>query len=234
MLVVDVPYERDLSFPWRAVRQELASEPRLCFVCNPNNPTGTLLEPHRILDLASEHPSTLFVVDEVYEPFTGQSVLPAACALDNVLTLRSLSKSMGLAALRIGFACGSPGLVERAFRVTGPYDINQVAVVAAMAALADPDHVRNYVEEVARAKLWTREKLSEMGLEHRGEGGNYLLVWPTRDVTSVEGSLRARGILVRGMRGKPVIDGSFRVSIGTMGQMQRFVQALDAALSERT
>jgi histidinol-phosphate aminotransferase len=73
-----------------------------------------------------------------------------------------------------------------------------------------------------------------MGLEHRGEGGNYLLVWPTRDVTSVEGSLRARGILVRGMRGKPVIDGSFRVSIGTMGQMQRFVQALEASLSERT
>lgn len=232
MKVVDVPYERDLSFPWQGVRRQLASQPRLCFVCNPNNPTGTLLEPPRILELASEHPQTLFVVDEVYEPFTGQSVLPAACALDNVLTLRSLSKSMGLAALRIGFACGSPELVERAFRVTGPYDINQVAVVAALAALSDPDHVRGYVDEVARAKLWTREKLSQMGLDHRGDGGNYLLVWPTRDVASVEASLRARGILVRGMLGKPVIDGSFRVSIGTTEQMQRFIGALEAALAD--
>jgi histidinol-phosphate aminotransferase len=227
MSVEAVPYDQDLSFPWAAFRERLRASPRICIICNPNNPTSTLVDPALILDLARAHEETLFVVDELYVSFTKQSVLPEAARLSNVIALRSLSKSMGLAALRLGFACGAPALVERAFRVTGPYDINAFAVVAGKAALEDTAYMDAYVAEVAAAKAWTITELERLGLRYFSQGGNYLLVWPGRDVTGVEAELKARGILVRSMAGKPVIDGSFRLSIGTREQMRWFCIALE-------
>jgi histidinol-phosphate aminotransferase len=230
MRVSTVPYAADLSFPWRAFEEELAKGVRIAIICNPNNPTSTLVAPARILELAAAHQDTLFVVDEIYYQFTGATVLPAALSTENVLALRSLSKGAGLAALRLGFACGPEGLVERAFRVTGPYDINAFAVVAAKAALGDAAHTRAYVAEVAEAKAFTHRELERLGVRYFSQGGNYLLVWPGRDVAAVEAALRDRGILVRSMAGKPVIDGSFRLSIGTREQMRRFFDAFEAVL----
>jgi histidinol-phosphate aminotransferase len=137
---------------------------------------------------------------------------------------------MGMAGLRLGFICGAPGLVERAFRVTGPYDINAFAVIAGKAALSDVEYMQDYVAEVAAAKALTHAELDRLGLRYFSQGGNYLLVWPGRDVAEVEAELRARGILVRSMAGKPVIDGSFRLSIGTREHMRQFFAALEDIL----
>jgi histidinol-phosphate aminotransferase len=136
----------------------------------------------------------------------------------------------GLAALRLGFAVGHPSILERLRRVTGPYDINMLAVVAGKAALADPEHMRRYVAEVLAAKAWTVEQLRALGVRHFAGGGNYLLVWPPGDCGRLVRALGARGILVRSMAGKPLIDGSFRLTVGTREQMGRFVSAFAAAL----
>lgn len=232
MSITSVPYESDFSFPWAAYEAALAARPRICFICNPNNPTSTLVAPERLLALAAAHGETLFVIDEIYEAFTQRTVLPEAASRPNILSLRSLSKSMGLAALRLGFLCGAAGLVERAFRVTGPYDINAFAVVAARAALADKEHTDGYVAEVAAAKDWTLSELNRLKLRHFSEGGNYLLVWPGVDVAQVEAALRARGILVRSMAGKPLIDGSFRLSVGTREQMRQFFRVFEQILAD--
>jgi histidinol-phosphate aminotransferase len=114
--------------------------------------------------------------------------------------------------------------------VTGPYDINMFAVVAGQAALADPEHMRRYVAEVHAARAWTVERLQRLGVRHAAGGGNYMLVWPARDCDQVVQVLRERGILVRSMTGKPVIDGSFRLTIGTRPNMQRFMLAFEEAI----
>jgi histidinol-phosphate aminotransferase len=225
MVIDEVPYGEDLAFPLAAIREKLRLGPRVLFVCNPNNPTGTLLDPDAILALARGAPGTLVVVDELYVAFTRQSVVPRALGLDNVVALHSLSKAAGLAALRLGFAVGPPSILDRLRRVTGPYDINMFAVVAGKAALADVDHMERYVVEVLAAKAWTMGELERRGIRHVGEGGNYMLVWPPGDCGSVVRALRERGILVRSMVGKPVIDGSFRLTVGTTAQMQRFMEA---------
>ncbi len=230
MVVDPVPYERDLRYPLATIRERLEGGPRLFFVCNPNNPTGTLLAPAAIVELARAAPQTLVVVDELYAAFTGQSVVPLALELPNVVALQSLSKVAGLAALRLGFAVGHPTIVERLRRVTGPYDINMFAVVAGKAALADPEHMRQYVAEVLAAKAWTIEQLGTLAIRHAAGGGNYLLVWPPGDCARVVRALRARGILVRSMAGKPLIDDSFRLTIGTGDQMRRFVTAFSAVI----
>ncbi|MEA5421889.1 histidinol-phosphate transaminase [Synechococcus sp. CCY9202] len=263
MAIEAIPYEApSFTFPLAAIRAALQppaagdadgdaagdpdgdeaqagwTPPRILLLCNPNNPTGTRLAPERILELAALAPHTLVVVDELYEAFTGDSVLPlllqASGAADpfaahpNLLVLRSLAKTAGLAGLRIGFAIGPAAVVDRVSRVTGPYDINSFAVTAAHAALADQPYVEAYVAEVLRARGWLVQRLQEAGVQHHVDGGNYLLIWPKGDPGVVEAELRRAGILVRSMAGKPLIDGSLRVSLGTLDQMQCFWAAYAA------
>jgi histidinol-phosphate aminotransferase len=225
MVIDEVLYPDDLRFPLAAIARKLESRPRLLFVCNPNNPTGTMAEPSTLVELARSAPDTLVVVDELYVPFTGQSVVSAARELPNMVALHSLSKAAGLAALRLGFAVGHPTIVDRLRRVTGPYDINMLAVVAGKAAMADPEHTRRYVAEVSAAREWTIAELRRLGVRHAGQGGNYLLVWPPGDCEAAVQALRDQGILVRSMAKKPVIAGSFRLTIGTLADMRRFVSA---------
>ncbi|BEV35284.1 histidinol-phosphate aminotransferase family protein [Synechococcus sp. M16CYN] len=229
MTIEAIPYEgHAFSFPWAGIQASLQKQvPRLLLICNPNNPTGTRLDPERVIELASTTPSTLVVVDELYEAFTGDSVLPVAsfAITPNLLVLRSLAKTAGLAGLRVGFAIGHSSVIDRISRVTGPYDVNSLAVSAAFAALADQSYVDAYVAEVLRAKDWTLRMLRQACVRYHCDGGNYLLLWPKRPVAEVDADLRAAGILVRSMAGKPLIDGCFRVSIGTTGQMRRFVKA---------
>jgi histidinol-phosphate aminotransferase len=246
MVIEAIPYHLPCyGFPLEEIRAALApprdgslSPPRLLLICNPNNPTGTRLAPARILELAAASPQTLVVVDELYEAFSGDSVLPllveraeAGGELDafrpypNLLVLRSLSKTAGLAGLRIGFAIGCPEVVDRVSRVTGPYDVNSFAVIAAQAALADQAYVDAYVEAVLEARDWLSGELAQAGVRHHVDGGNYLLIWPVNPVAEVDQRLRDAGILVRSMAGKPLIDGALRVSIGTPEQMEQFWQA---------
>jgi histidinol-phosphate aminotransferase len=225
MAIEALPYRLpDFGFPLEELRAALQGCPRILLICNPNNPTGTRLAPELILELAASAPGTLVVVDELYEAFTGDSVLPLADfdATPNLLVLRSLAKTAGLAGLRIGFAIGAAPVVDRLARVTGPYDINSFAVTAAHAALADQAYVDSYVAEVLRARTWLVQQLQAAGVRHHAAGGNYLLIWPERPAEEVEQRLRQAGILVRSMAAKPLIDGSLRVSIGTTEQMQRF------------
>jgi histidinol-phosphate aminotransferase len=231
MAIEAIPYEGEaFAFPLQAIRSALARHPRLLLICNPNNPTGTRLEPQAILALAAQAPDTLVVVDELYEAFTGDSVLPLAdfTATPNLLVLRSLAKTAGLAGLRMGFAIGHDAVVDRISRVTGPYDINSFAVTAAFAALRDQAYVDAYVAEVLRARAWISGQLQAAGVRHHVAGGNYLLIWPRAAAAEVDAALRAEGILVRSMAGKPLIDGSLRVSLGTVEQMQRFWRAYAA------
>ena len=231
MAIEAVPHELPgFVFPLAAIRAALLRKPRILMLCNPNNPTGTRLPADQVLGLAAAAPETLVVVDELYEAFTGDSVLPSVdfCAVPNLLVLRSLAKTAGLAGLRIGFALGHPDVVDRVGRVTGPYDVNSLAVTAAMAALNDQPYTDAYVDEVIRARSLIVSSLRRHNVVHHVAGGNYLLLWPRRSSEAVEVELRAAGILVRSMAGKPQIDGSLRISIGTTEQMQRFWQAYQA------
>lgn len=230
MKTVGIPYPEDLSFPHTAFEAALADSPRLAFICNPNNPTGTWLDPARVLQLARSAPDTLFAVDEIYARFAGGSVLPDALGHDNVVVLRSLSKTHGIAALRMGFAVGAQDVVQRLSRVVGPYDLNMFAVRAAQAALADDAHVEAYVQEVLRARELTYQQLEARGIRHARSHANYLLMWPPGELSSVVEGLRARDVLVRSMAGKPVVGGSLRLTIGTREQMQRFFAVLDEVL----
>lgn len=230
MIVEEVPYEPDLTYPLKEIKERLKKKPRIFFICNPNNPTGTLLEPENIMELARMASDTLVVVDELYVSFTGKSVIPEGLRYENLIALQSLSKAAGIAGLRLGFAIGHQRLVEMVSRVTGPYDINAFAVAAGKAALSDRTYIDWYVGEVLAAKAWSIEKLKSMGIKYFSDGGNYLLVWPPGECEEIVDNLKREGILVRSMKGKTLIGGSFRLTIGTREQMERFFDVFSRLL----
>ncbi len=226
MDIIQIAYEgENFKFPFNRIYESLVEhKPKLLVICNPNNPTGTKLSALKIIDLAKASPETLVVIDELYEAFLGDSVLPTMDleATPNLVILRSLSKTAGLAGLRFGFAIGHAEIINRICRVTGPYDINSFAVTAAFAALSDQQYINDYVKEVLKAREWIKKRLVNNNVRHHMESGNYFLLWPQSKPEDVEQSLKAQNILIRNMNGKKLLNGALRVSIGIPSQMKRF------------
>ena len=224
-----IPYKgNNFQYPYESICEFINQyNPKILLICNPNNPTGTRLSPERILEITKISAKTLVVVDELYEAFTGDSVLPFVNfkKTPNLVVLRSLSKTAGLASLRIGFAIGHYKVINIVNRVTGPYDVNNFAVIAAFAALKDQSYIDSYVNAVLEARNWIKDQFEKYHVKHHIDGGNYFLLWPNLNPKQVEQKLKSSGILIRNMDKKKNLKGSLRVSIGTIDQMKRFWSA---------
>ena len=229
MKITSIPYSGiDFQYPFKKIcKFIIQNSPKILLICNPNNPTGTRLNPDRIIEITKLSSKTLVVVDELYEAFTGDSVLPFVNFQNtpNLVVLRSLSKTAGLASLRIGFAIGHSKVINIVNRVTGPYDVNSFAVIAAFAALKDQSYIDSYVQEVLEARNWIKDQFEKHHVKHHIDGGNYFLLWPKSKPQQVEQKLKSSGILIRNMDKKKNLKGSIRVSIGTIEQMKRFWSA---------
>lgn len=212
-------------FPIKEFEEKIKKyNPKLVFICNPNNPTGTVLKAQEILNLASINKNSLIVVDELYEKFNGDSLLNLIDfeKNNNIVIIQSLSKTGGLAGLRIGFAFGNQTLIEYINKVTGPYDVNSFAVTATLAALNDKTYIDNYVLEVKKAREWIKNRYKSTNIRNHFSGGNYFLVWPKKNPIILIQQMKEKGILIRSMQNKKDIENSIRVSIGTQEQMKFF------------
>jgi histidinol-phosphate aminotransferase len=229
MKIISIPYQgQDFQYPFDRICEFITqNNPKILLICNPNNPTGTRLSPEKIIEITKLSSKTLVVVDELYEAFTGDSVLPFVNfqKTPNLVVLRSLSKTAGLASLRIGFAIGNSKVINIVNRVTGPYDVNSFAVIAAFAALKDQPYIDSYVKKVLEARNWIKNTFEKYQIKHHLDGGNYFLLWPKSNPKHVEQQLKSSGILIRNMDKKKNLEGSIRVSIGTIEQMKRFWSA---------
>lgn len=214
----------DLKFPEEDFYAELKRDVKLAVICNPNNPTGGLVEAEKIEAWASEFPDTLFLVDEAYGEFSKVSLAQQTAKLDNIIVTRTFSKAFGLAALRIGYAVASTDLTDALKKVMSPYQVNMYAYDLAKAALADIDYVEAYVDEVMnQAKPMVENFFKESGVGFYQSKANFILFKPA-DSAQLERNLRAKGFLVRS-QDKPGIEGTIRMSIGTYDQMKQLINA---------
>lgn len=170
--------------------------PHLVFICNPNNPTGEVIDPHAILCLARDHAHTLFVVDEAYQAFVPG--LPSLVPIDqdNLLVLRSLTKDYALAGLRIGYAAGPTALIDALARVRPPWSVNSLAQAAAIAALRDDTHLAWSLEQLHGATAELVAGLTRLGFDVRPSRTHYFLV-RVQAAAEFRHKLLQRGILVR-------------------------------------
>ncbi len=226
MKKITCAYEgENFIFPIKRFEEKIIKhKPKLIFICNPNNPTGTVISAQEIIKLANLNKKSLIVVDELYEKFNGDSLLPVIDfeKIKNIVVIQSLSKTAGLAGLRIGFAFGNKSIIKYINKVTGPYDINSFAVTAALAALNDQSYIDDYVYEVKKARILIEKKFESIAIRKHFGGGNYFLIWPNKKPEILTRQMREKGILIREMKNKKDIENSIRVSIGTQEQMNFF------------
>src|SRR5579864_2411313 len=177
--VIALRYDEEMRFPVdavvRALRQPPKRCPRVLYIANPNNPTGTLVrrdELQRILRAASR---TLVLVDEAYFDFSGLTVLPWIRRYPNLLVARTFSKSAGLAALRVGCLFGRAEMIAVMRRACTPYPVNTAALVAAEAAIRDTRFLRSYAQEVLRSRTILEEGLVRRGARIYPSSANFVL-----------------------------------------------------------
>lgn len=230
--VQGVPYHEDLGFPYAEFRAAAAgAEPDLIVIINPNNPTGTPVETDFISEIASGHPHVPVIVDEAYYEFTGRTVAGLIGSHGNIVVLRTFSKAFAMAGLRLGYVIAAPPVVRQIAKLRGPFDVNELAVVAGEAQLADLDPMRRYIAQiVGESKPIVTGFCERSGLPSWPGEANFTLIKPPDCRAAVE-YLRERGILVRSMSA-PLLRGMFRASMGTPAEMTQFTQVLEEYLRE--
>lgn len=200
---------------------------------NPNAPTGIALPLSEIERLLIEHPDQVVVIDEAYVDFGAESAVPLVINYPNLLVIQTLSKSRGLAGLRVGFAIGEPSLIEALNRVKdsfNSYPLDRLAIAGAVAAWQDTA----WFEESRNKIIATRDRLAlsmhSLGFEVLPSSANFLFVrHPACSAKEIFTQLRTKAILVRHLPGERTND-YLRISIGTDSECEKLIAALQAIL----
>ncbi len=215
----------DLAFPLDEVLDAIDAKTKLIIICNPNNPTGTLVpldDIKKILDKAKKFNAIVYI-DEAYAEFSKVSASSLIETSENLIITRTFSKAFGLCALRIGYVITNKNLISEMIKVRGPYDINMAAYFAAKASLDDVKNVEDYVNEVMnKAKPMVEEFFKENGIKYFSSCANFILFKP-KDSAKTFDLLKENGILVRPRSGAN-IEGTIRVTIGTVKEMKQFIK----------
>ncbi|HUY74620.1 MAG TPA: histidinol-phosphate transaminase [Candidatus Dormibacteraeota bacterium] len=207
----------------------LASDPApLKFIVNPNSPTGALFDQAAVEAVVAASPGVV-AVDEAYVDFAPRSCLGLLASHDNLVLLRTFSKSYGLAGLRIGFALGDAAAIAALDSVKDSYNVDRLAIVAAVAAIEDDPYHQKLVDEVVANRAALGEALTGLGFEVVPSAANFLFVKPPRPAAEVASALRERKILVRHYD-REAIAGWFRITIGTAEQHEKLLEALKEIL----
>ena len=214
-----------------AIAAAITPSTRLVYLANPNNPTGTWFASPALDRLLNTLPrDVLVVVDEAYAEYVTDPALASAVALlprhPNLIVTRTFSKAHGLAGLRVGYALAHPQLVAVMERLRESFNVNNVGLAAATAALADNRHVtsvreRNTVEREALAG-----SLRGRGHFVHPSQTNFLLVEFGANTAAIEVSLVARGAVLRPMAGYGLPD-CLRITVGTGDENRRLLELLD-------
>ncbi len=234
---VEVPCVRhthDLEAMLRAVTPRT----RLVFVCNPNNPTGTVVTEPAFGRFVDRLPADLLlVVDEAYIEFVDRSDVPDGLAYleqakpgrPPILVLRTFSKIHGLAGLRVGYGLTTPEVAADLNRVRPPFNVSRPALAAAEAALADRPHLETTREVNREGRAYLAGALARLGLEVVPSQANFLLVKTPVKGGALYESLLHTGVIVRPVDGYGLPD-YVRISVGTRVENERCVAALAACL----
>ena len=228
---------RDGVYDLDAMADRIGPRTRIVYVCNPNNPTGTMVGHDALrafIDRVPEH--VLVVVDEAYHEYVVDPDYPDAIAehvleRPNVAALRTFSKIYGLAGLRVGYMVGPADVVRETMKVRNAFDVSELAHVAALASLDDPVELirRRELNEQGRADL--ERALEAAGMTPHPACANFLAV-DVGDGRALARALEADGVIVRPLEpfGAPA---SIRVTVGTPDENAVFAAALHRALQPR-
>ena len=205
---------------------------RCVVIANPNAQTGVALPLAAVEGIVKGSPDSVVVVDEAYVDFGGETAVPLVGKYDNVLVVRTFSKSASLAGARLGYAVGPEELIEDLKKLkysTNPYSVNRTALIAGAAAIRDWSYSAENCRSIASERERLASELKARGFELTDSRTNFVLAKP-RGIGAKEymEALRERGILIRYLGG--ALADRVRITIGTPGQMDALHEATDEIL----
>ncbi|EHM10685.1 histidinol-phosphate aminotransferase [Thermanaerovibrio velox DSM 12556] len=230
---VEVPMRGDWSLDLKGFAERITPRTKLVFLCNPNNPTGTVFSHGELQEfLEKVPPGVLVVCDEAYGDFADLPDFPRTAEMiaqrDNLVMLRTFSKAYGLAGLRVGYIAGSKRVISHMRRAKEPYSVNALALAGALGALEDMGFLRSVVERVIREREELQGGLSALGVSFVRSYGNFVFLLFGASSDRVFHGLVERGIMVRHYG--PL--GAVRVTVGRPEENRAFLDALKEVLLE--
>lgn len=229
--VVKIPLTADHAHDLGRMREAVRATdgPAMVYVCNPNNPTGTLTPSADVEAwIAEERDDVVFLVDEAYFEYVDhpayRSALPLALQRPNTVIARTFSKIYGLAGLRIGYGLAHPVMARRIAAFSGFSNMNQMGLRAARACLGDPDWLDRSLAANEEARRITYDALDELGLERLPSHTNFVMHRVPGDVTDYIRNMRERGVRVG--RPFPPMTRYNRLSFGLPEEMRQFAEIL--------
>jgi len=228
----EIPLRDDLTLDPKAYDHAAAT----IFIANPNAPTGIALGRKQIEEIVKHNPYNVVVVDEAYVDFGGESCIPLIREHDNLLVIRTFSKSRSLAGGRLGFGAGQEELIRDLNSIrysTNPYNVNSMTAAAGKACLKQDAYNLENCRRIMETREETADRLRAMGFEMTESSANFLFVRHEKlpDDTLYQ-RLRKRGILIRRFGRERIRDYS-RITIGTPEQMRQLLQAIQTILEEK-
>jgi histidinol-phosphate aminotransferase len=226
--IVSVPltdeFQYDLSALLRTVKDE---KPEVVILCSPNNPTGSVIDDDALRQLL-ETSSGLVVIDEAYHEFADHSVVGLLDEYPNLVVLRTFSKAMALASLRVGYLLGTPGLVTEIRKAVLPYNLNAFSQTAALVAI---EMYEAELLPLVKMIIAERERLfNEVGaiegLEPVSSLANFMIVRTALEPKQVFQELIENDILIRDVSSYPMLKDYFRTSVGTPDENDKLIRAL--------
>lgn len=218
----------------KAMAGAITPKTKLIFVCNPNNPTGTIVGKKELLEFIESIPShILVVVDEAYMEYVTTDdyleTLPLLSQFDNLIVLRTFSKIYGLAGLRVGFGVMNEEIAEQLRKVKDVFNVNMIAQRSAIIALEDQSFIRECTHKNQKGREYLEKEFHRLGVSYFPSQANFIMVDTGLNGDHISSELVKKGIVVRSgtLLGYPT---TVRVTIGTEEDTKLFISSLEEIL----
>ena len=224
--LVRVETRPDFSLDANAViRKAEESAPKVVFLCNPNNPTGYLLEKEEVQAIAKAT-DALLVLDEAYMEFAYGSLAQDVTAYENLIVLRTMSKAFGLAGLRLGYLASNEDIVEAVNRVRPPYNLNALTQYLGVKALREKEKMFAYIEEVKKEREYLYFRLKELGINAYPSDANFIFF--ECHVPNLSKKLEEKSVSIRSFSSD--LSSYYRVTAGNRDENLKFLMSMEEIL----
>ena len=221
--------EKPLNADFTVNKEDYLNQNKLIVIANPNAPTGISLDHAAIEEILKSNPDGVVVIDEAYVDFGGKSVYPLIEQYENLLVVRTFSKSRCLAGGRLGYAIAPAALIEDLEKIkysTNPYNINRLTLLLGERTVEAEPYYQEKCREIIRVREKTAAELKALGFEVLPSDANFIFAKTSAmDGASLYSELKKRGILVRHFTKERIKDFN-RITIGTESQMAQFIETV--------
>ncbi len=224
---------KNFTFDLKGILSKITSKTKIIWICNPNNPTGTMVTEKEFVNFLSKVPSNILVIsDEAYREYVTRDDYPHNTIellkkYPNLLIMRTFSKAYGLAGTRVAYTVGNKEILENINKVRGPFNVNILAQSAAMTAIKDTEFLQKSYDVNLEGKNYLYSEFDKLGLYYPPSETNHIFVNAGKNGQEVFIEMQKRGVIIRPMAGDFI-----RVSIGTMEENKLFIEKLKEVLGK--